>query len=122
MIAFSIPGRAPATSSPNSRVNWRVRHAAGKEYAELVTLLAQSAKPPGWGLGSHARAVVTFTQYAVRLRDHDNFAASMKPALDAIVRAGILSDDNPGVIDLVLKAVKVSKTTDERVEVTIKGP
>lgn len=119
-IAFTIPGRAPAATNPNSRVHWRQKHADGKAYGETVYLLAQSAKPPGFG-SPWQRAVVTMTQYAVRVRDHDNMAASMKPGLDALTRAGIISDDNPTVIDLVLKAVKVAHERDERVEIRIEA-
>lgn len=116
-IEFVVPGRAPASSSPNSRIDWRGRHSAAKDYAETVTLIAMLNRT--MGQRTWQRATVTLTQRAVRLRDHDNFAASFKPGLDAIVRAGIIADDNPDCIDLVLRAEKVKTKRDEEVVVTI---
>lgn len=117
MLEFTIPGRAPAETNPNSRPHWATTYAAKSEYGFIVETLANMTKRRGhepW-----ERAVVTVTQRAVRLRDHDNFAASFKPGLDAIVRAGIIADDNPGCIDLVLRAEKVAHKADECVLVTI---
>jgi len=84
-----------------------------------VYLLAQSAKPASWPSQGAERAMVTLTQYAVRPRDHDNLAASFKPGLDALTRAGIIIDDRPSVIDLSLRAVKVKHEADECVLVRI---
>lgn len=116
-IILTIPGRAPASTSPNSRKHWHVKHADGKEYGELVLLIALSNKPDkheAW-----TRAHLTLTQYAVRLRDHDNFATSFKPGLDALVRAGLVTDDRPSVMDLSLRAVKVKHEHQECVVVEL---
>ena len=118
VIEFSIPGRAPATMSPNARKSWHQKHADGSEYGVAVKFIAQVETPVRTGL-PWARAHVTLTQKAVRLRDHDNFAASFKPGLDAIVRAGIIIDDKPSVIDLSLRAEKVRHERDECVHVRI---
>jgi hypothetical protein len=116
VIEFSIPGRAPATMSPNARKSWHQKHADGSEYMQTVMLMAQAARTESepW-----KRAHVTVTQRAVRLRDHDNFAASFKPGLDGLVRAGIIADDKPSVIDLSLRAEKVQHERDECVLVRI---
>ena len=116
VLEFEVPGRAPATSSPNARINWRVKFAEGREFGALVQVLAQLA---GTGAGPYTRAHVTVTQRAMRLRDHDNFIASFKPGLDAIVRAGIILDDNPGCIDLTIRAEKVAHRADESVRVRV---
>ena len=118
VITFTIPGRAPAACSPNSRVNWRVRHADGKEYGDTVFLLAWEAKPPGWE--PLERAEVTVTQRAVKLRDGDNLLTSFKFGLDAIVRAGILIDDKPSCVEIItVKHQKVRRKCDEEVHVRV---
>ena len=104
--------------SPNARKSWHQKHADGSEYGVTAYLLAWQVKPARWA-GAWQRAHVTVTQKAVRLRDHDNFAASFKPGLDAIVRAGIIIDDKPSVIDLSLRAEKVQHERDECVVVRI---
>lgn len=119
VIRFSIPGLAPKSTSPNGRAHYLRKHADGKAYGETVFLIAQSAKPAWWPSQGQERALVTLTQKANRLRDHDNFAASFKPGLDAIVRAGIIADDKPSVIDLSLRAVRVKTRDEECVEVSI---
>lgn len=116
-VSFTVPGRAPAATSPNGRVHYLTRHVEGKAYGEAVYLIASCDY--GVERAAWERAVVTLTQRAVRLRDHDNFAASFKPGLDAIVRAGIILDDKPQVIDLVLKAEKVGHQNEEEVLVVI---
>ena len=118
ILEFSIPGRAPATMSPNARKSWHQKHADGSAYMVAAYLLAWQVKPVR-GDCPWKRAHVTVTQRAVRLRDHDNFAASFKPGLDAIVRAGIIADDKPSVIDLSLRAEKVQHEADECVLVRI---
>lgn len=118
-ITFSIPGRAPAATSPNSRTHWRSKHADGADYGKAV-FFSMIAKQEAWDAAiPWQRAHVTVTQRAVRLRDHDNFIASFKPGLDAIVRAGIIADDKPSVIDLTVKAEKVKHERDEEVLVRI---
>ncbi len=107
---------APASYSGNSRSHWAQKYRDGHDYGETVYLIAKSASRE-WG--NWERAHVTVTQYACKPRDHDNFAASFKPGLDAIVKAGYIADDKPSCIDLSLRAVKVNKRADERVEITI---
>ena len=115
MIQFTVPGRVPAATSPNARTGWQKRHSEGNAYGMAIGLIARLCAPDA----AFSRAHVTVTQRAVRLRDHDNFIASFKPGLDAIVRAGIILDDNPSVIDLTVKAEKCAKKADECVIVTI---
>ncbi len=114
-IEFTIPGRAPAATSPNARVSYWERHSEGNAYGMAVGLIARLCAPDA----AYSRAHVTVTQMAVRLRDADNFIASFKPGLDAIVRAGIITDDNPAVIDLTIRARRVKHKADECVGVTI---
>ena len=53
--------------------------------------------------------------------DWDNFSASFKHIGDALVKAGVIQDDNPQIIvDFLPKQVKVSKRKQQRVEIIIK--
>jgi hypothetical protein len=120
-IEFSIPGLAPQAANPNSREHWsklRGKAAEGVKYAMDVLLIAQAAIPPDSGC-PWPKAHVTLTQQVVTPRDHDNFAASFKPGLDAIIRAGIIVDDSPKHMDLSLRSVRVAHKADQAVLVRI---
>ena len=117
-IAFIVPGLAPASYSGNSRVHWAKRHREGAHYGLTVQILAQAAKPvrngPVWPY-----AHVTVLQRACRLRDVDNFAASFKPGLDGIVKAGIIADDGPDHVQVTYVAERVRHRGDQCVVVSI---
>lgn len=125
VITFSIPGRAPAAMSGNSRVHWREKHAVSAEYGESTWIAIMAMEASGGPLirldeEPWQRAHVTVTQKAVRLRDGDNFLASFKPGLDAIVRAGIIADDKPSCVEIItVKHVKVKHESEEEVVVRI---
>jgi len=84
--------------SPNSRVNWRTRAKAVARYrdaAYLVTRQAQGGARRRW-----RRAVARATFYwpdRIR-RDGDNAEASLKPAFDGMVDAGLIVDDSTAVL------------------------
>ncbi len=115
MITFTVPGLTPAKCSPNARCHPMERHRAGKAYEMVVGLIANTHAPSA----PFQRARITITQRAVRLADSDNFAARCKPAIDAVVRAGIVVDDSPDHVELVLKAERVKKRIDEETFIEI---
>ncbi len=43
------------------------------------------------------KAHITITRHAYRFLDYDGLVGSMKPVVDALVRVGVLKDDNWGV-------------------------
>jgi len=55
--------------------------------------------------------------------DYDGLACAVAPAVDGLVDAGILEDDSPKVIEgyHLLKPIKVSKMSEQRVEVSVRG-
>jgi len=114
-----VPGLTPKSTNPNGRAHYFQKHADGKAYGETVYLIASGYTR--WKLGHPwERAHVTLTQKAVKLRDGDNFLASFKPGLDAIVRAGILVDDKPSCVEIItVQHEKVAHKADECVEVLI---
>ena len=63
---------------------------------------------------------VIFTRYATRLMDWDNHGASFKHLGDALVKLGIIEDDNPTTIQTFLpKQIKVDKKIEEKITIEI---
>ena len=98
-VIVDLPFLPPAALSPNGRGHWSKRYRAGKALAEAVYL-----RLPGGPLSAQAPRTATMVGPAVvryhvrwcgKAPDEDNFSTSLKPALDEIVRAGILVDDGP---------------------------
>lgn len=79
--------------SPNGRAHFHPKAKAVKAYRTLAMAAARNATPgpsPRW---ERARALTRFF-FSDRLRrDGDNLLASLKPAFDGIVDAGVLADD-----------------------------
>lgn len=89
----------PVSSSPNWRGFWPERHKAGKVYHNAVFYCCVDARNRGYREGmsfpfTKARLKLTFVFPEQRRRDRDNLVARFKPGLDAIVDAGLLSDDD----------------------------
>lgn len=91
-IDIGIP---PATLSPNGRVHWARKSKAKKhqrQSAKYVALAAIDRAPaPAW-----PEANVMLRWHSVRNRwpDADNAIASVKGAIDGLVDAGVLADDD----------------------------
>jgi hypothetical protein len=84
-MRIELPGLPPAECSPNSRVYWRSRSAAAREYKESVTMIARLARNKAhWTAPDHAHVLVTFVLPDRRRRDRDNLIARAKPLLDAL--------------------------------------
>ena len=90
-ITLPLPSKC---LSPNARAHWRTKAKAVKEYrwrACAEALEATEAQMPRWTAAS-IQAVFYHPQR--RRRDHDNLAASLKSAVDGLVDAGLLADDD----------------------------
>jgi Holliday junction resolvase RusA-like endonuclease len=86
--AFQLP---PAECSPNSRCHWSVKKRAGDNYGNEIYYTATLVSRP------HFNKAVVSLELVVkdhRRRDLDNFWTRFKPGMDALVRAGILEDDD----------------------------
>lgn len=94
----------PSSSSPNARAHWakRYRDTLGKRgYAEAVfyecldlrNQMEAAARQPLEPF-KKARLDLTFVFAQRRRRDPDNYLAATKSAIDALVKAGLLIDDN----------------------------
>lgn len=93
-IWICIPTLPPSLNEW-SRKHWRVRHRAVEEMTNNLRLLALAVNMP-----KIERAEVRLVYYFRdrRRRDPDNYAG--KFILDGLRKAGIISDDNAGVLRL----------------------
>ena len=111
LLALSLP---PKELHPNSRVHWAAKARAVKAYRQqtgIMTLLWQHLH---W---KRVTVQATFYFKTSRRRDGDNLLASLKPAFDGLVDAGVLVDDS-GITHLPV-TVKIDKE-NPRVELRIK--
>lgn len=78
------------------RMHWTRRDRYTKTIAQLV-------RSPGCPPPLKSPVDVVFCRaYRAREMDQDNLAASAKPVLDALRRAGVIEDDSPSHINLVI--------------------
>lgn len=118
-LTITLPLPDPKLS-PNARVHWRVLADAKKAYkwtadaASFAAWVCNREGPlPKW---EKADYILRFYFSCKRRRDDDNLIASMKSAIDGIVKSGILADDDQ------LKLRGVDKLIDKdkpRVELII---
>lgn len=96
----------PRSVSPNrkSSEHWSKRHRAVKEYREACYWIYMAARPTlarirgfiNMPVVIHADFYMAPCPYdgCVRPRDHDNAQGCLKPAIDALVDAGVLQGDS----------------------------
>lgn len=97
------PKRPPA-DRPRRLRHPKPQHDAGE--ASLDHDQAQSGGQAG------ARYRLTITRYGAKLLDIDNGVGGCKPLIDALRYEGLISEDDPGTIELIFRQRKVPK--DER--------
>lgn len=74
----------------NHRTHWAVEARLKKQWRDTVHLMCRSAKIPPCG---HILVALHYAPAMSRRRDPDNLVASLKPACDGIVDAGVIPDD-----------------------------
>lgn len=113
-ITLPLP---PKELNPNGRTHWRAKMKPKQVYRERAWL--ECVAQPGHAMGLQEATVgVRFYHRTKNHRDPDNIIASLKHAIDGIVRAGVLADDDR------LTWLPVERLTDKdnpRVEITIDG-
>lgn len=95
VIDLPLPSR---TLSPNGRAHWRTKAKAVSKYRDAAYLVAKQAQCGAWRRWGLAVARVTFHWPDDIRRDEDNAVASLKPAFDGLVDAGLIIDDSTRVL------------------------
>ncbi len=74
----------------NQRLHWRAKSQRTALVRDAVTLLARNARIP---TGRHLVVQLHFRPGDNRRRDASNLVPTQKPAVDGLVRAGVVPDD-----------------------------
>lgn len=88
-IDIPMVGNRPPLNA-NQRLHWRQRAQRVALIRDAVTLLARNAHIP---TGRHLVVQLHFQPGDNRRRDASNLVPTQKPAVDGLVRAGIVPDD-----------------------------
>jgi len=115
-VTVSIPFLLPGLNGKDGLIRQHY-HNAAKVKAQL---LAQ-VKAKKSGTFGDARVKVICTRfYCGAAMDFDNAAASFKHFMDAIVKAGIIADDGPDIIDeWTVRQIRVEKRNLQKMQVEI---
>lgn len=112
--------RIPHNQS-NQRMHWAEKAKWNDAWKREVGYSFLAARPRNLKLPlPHAK--ITITLYAVSLMDYDGAYNCVKPLLDALKvngGVGVIVDDSPKYIDLLVKQEKIAHRKDERVVITI---
>lgn len=75
---------------------------------------------PGKG-ESPQRARLRITRCARRLLDEDNLSGGAKPLIDCVKQAGLIVDDSPEHIELIVRQRRVESLDEECTEIEIEA-
>jgi Holliday junction resolvase RusA-like endonuclease len=112
----------PAELSPNARCHWAEKYRASQDYLKAVyyscleALATNHTEHRALIPLRKARLNLTFVFPQGRRRDKDNLVAMFKPGLDALVKVGLLEDDDSKHLTIGGVKVEVDK---ERAPLTI---
>ncbi|GAI73692.1 unnamed protein product, partial [marine sediment metagenome] len=117
----------PGSSSPNWRGHWGGKYKDSRVYHGAVFYCCVDARNRGYREGvsfpfAKARLDLTFVFAQHRRRDRDNIISRAKPGIDAIVAAGLLSDDDAehleiGKVDILVDPERAPLTIIELEEI-----
>lgn len=87
---ITLPAGLPLPSL-NDRGNWAARARIARDVKKAAWGMALAAKTPAM---TRAEITVEYQPPDRRRRDPDNLAAAGKPAIDGLIAAGVLPDDD----------------------------
>lgn len=114
-LVVVVPGRPP---TPNVRLHWAALARSRSElrgWARLAALEAIGRTPAAYPYRA-ATVEATFLVRSRRRRDPDNLIASLKPLVDGLVDAGVLTYDDR--LDYRRPIVEVGKVDAVRLRIT----
>ena len=113
-VVVTIPLLPPKEVSPNYHGTLRAKMSATKVWREAAYYCARQACPGVFPNYDKAVVRVTFqVPSKAYIKDDDNAIASCKPALDGCVLAGIVYDDSPEHLRILLVGWDVNKAKDK---------
>jgi len=113
VIDFELEGAPPLLL--NARLHWRSKNRQRSDWQERVMEAVKPMTPPA----PFERAFVRYTRYCgFQEPDYDNLVSSWKWIQDALVRAGILTDDRRADIETHYDWEK-ARPADKRVRVQV---
>ena len=89
--------------------HWAVLQRAKKQWVEYLGWQALSLRVPRCLPGERRRVDITFYRPGP-VSDKDNAYSACKVPLDALVRCGLIEDDSPNHIDLVVKTIPAGRS------------
>lgn len=123
LITFTLARPFPLLNR-TLRVHWAVRRRDRKAMAEEIARLGV------WPAGAPVmqEAIVTITRYSLQAPDTDNLYGGAKGLVDCLLvksdlhpnGAGIVLDDSPSHMTLIVRSEVVRKRAEQRTEVTIR--
>jgi crossover junction endodeoxyribonuclease RusA len=90
VYTVALPAGLPLLNA-NGRVHWRTRARITKTLREAACVVAKQQRIPRLG---RVEMTLVLHPHDKRLRDAHNWYPSFKAAIDGIVDAGVLADDN----------------------------
>lgn len=84
----------PKSLNKSLRTHHMGNHRANKMWAAVLALEVYTRQPTS----PLTKAKITLVRHSYRMLDYDGLVGSMKPVVDALVKAGILSDDSWSVL------------------------
>jgi hypothetical protein len=117
-ITITLHGHRIPSQNQTSRMHWRAVRKLRKDEGWHVTA-AKLALPKGTPLppsGQHVN--VTVQSYRSRLLDFGNLVGGAKGLIDALVAAGLATDDKPSMMTATYQQITVPRK-DERTVITI---
>jgi len=113
-VVVNIPMLPPKEVSPNYHGKLGARMRASKAWREAAYYCARNASP---GVFPHYEKAVVKVTYQVPskayIKDDDNAIASVKPALDGCILAGIVCDDSPEHLRVLPVVWDINKAKDK---------
>jgi Holliday junction resolvase RusA-like endonuclease len=103
--------------SLNARMHWAARKRVADQFKNDAMWKIRALGAP-----KYAKATINFTIHRMPMywQDQDNAYASMKPIIDAIVKAGLIPDDSQEYAIMSMRQKAVEHRDNERIEVVIK--
>ena len=100
-IVIEIPAGPAYAISPNSRKHWRTKAKETKQLKETTILACLQLHEPYRFMLNSGPVDLHWTIYLGKLRrpmDRDNATSTMKPAMDGLVKAGVIEDDTSEIV------------------------